>query len=214
MPSERVQRHIERLLDEADQAIAKQDWDMVQSVSHQVLAFDEANADARSFLEAAQRMLGAATGSGQPAGGPARTSPTDYVRAARMSKPPVASTPAEALVHQDFTVGELREMRMQPALERAAAQGRAQGVSASGAVPDGHDQRVIECRRKRYTPSNSALSGESGAAASFVRLFSPSLVRCMMDIMRSYYAELSGEGSLPPGTLNPILLGSAFAPTS
>jgi class 3 adenylate cyclase/tetratricopeptide (TPR) repeat protein len=55
MPSERVQRQIDRLLDEAEAAIACLDWDAVRARSNAVLALDPGNADARTFLDAAVR---------------------------------------------------------------------------------------------------------------------------------------------------------------
>jgi hypothetical protein len=57
MPSERVQRHIERLLDEADQAITAHDWALVQTLAREVLSLDPDNADGAGFLASAQRML-------------------------------------------------------------------------------------------------------------------------------------------------------------
>jgi predicted ATPase/class 3 adenylate cyclase len=55
MPSERVQRQIDRLLDEAEAAIARLDWEAVRERSAAVLALDPENADARTFLDAAVR---------------------------------------------------------------------------------------------------------------------------------------------------------------
>jgi hypothetical protein len=57
MTSERVQRRIEALLDEADEAITREDWAVVAARARAVLSFDEANADARAYLEAAQKNL-------------------------------------------------------------------------------------------------------------------------------------------------------------
>jgi hypothetical protein len=57
MPSERVQRQIDRLLDEAEQASASEDWSLVQQRSKHVLTFDPENADAVALLAAAERGL-------------------------------------------------------------------------------------------------------------------------------------------------------------
>jgi hypothetical protein len=57
MPNERVQRHIERLLDEADQALAARDWAQVRACAQDVLALDAENADATALLAAAERWL-------------------------------------------------------------------------------------------------------------------------------------------------------------
>ena len=80
MASERVQRRIDILLDEADQAIAQSDWSVVRDRAQNALALDPDNGDAATFLAAADRALAS---SGQP---PASTStPT--------SKEPTADQP-------------------------------------------------------------------------------------------------------------------------
>jgi class 3 adenylate cyclase len=53
MPSERIQRRIDALLDEADAALGANDWAAVQTRCEAVLRLDPNNADARSYLEAA-----------------------------------------------------------------------------------------------------------------------------------------------------------------
>src|SRR6266508_288606 len=58
MPSERVQRQIDRLLDEAEAAVAEGDWALVLARSQQALILDPENADAQAFLAAAERGLG------------------------------------------------------------------------------------------------------------------------------------------------------------
>ena len=58
MASERVQRQIDRLLDEAEQASESEDWETVRNRAGRVLAFDPENADAQVFLAAADRSLG------------------------------------------------------------------------------------------------------------------------------------------------------------
>ena len=45
MPSERIQQHIDRLLGEADEALAKLDWEAVGKCASAVLAFDPNNQD-------------------------------------------------------------------------------------------------------------------------------------------------------------------------
>ena len=59
MPSERVQRQIDRLLDETEAALASRDWERVRALAGDVLRLDPENEDARSFLEASQRDGGA-----------------------------------------------------------------------------------------------------------------------------------------------------------
>ena len=46
MPSERIQRQIDRLLDEADEAIASQDWTIVRDRARSALRLDPENQDA------------------------------------------------------------------------------------------------------------------------------------------------------------------------
>ena len=60
MASERIQRRIDSLLDEADLAIASEDWPTVASRARSVLAIDPANADAIAYLAAAERASGEA----------------------------------------------------------------------------------------------------------------------------------------------------------
>ena len=59
MASERVQRRIDILLDEADQAIAQSDWPVVRDRAQNVLALDPDNGDAATFMAAADRALAA-----------------------------------------------------------------------------------------------------------------------------------------------------------
>jgi class 3 adenylate cyclase len=70
MPSERVQRQIDRLLDEAEAALARREWPRVHDLSQDVLALDPENADARTFLDAAVRA-GAGGQSAPPSQPPA-----------------------------------------------------------------------------------------------------------------------------------------------
>ena len=76
MASERVQRQIDRLLDEAEEASARQDWDVVRARAQHVLTFDPDNADALAFLSAAERALGATPDSAPPMPH-AETTPTE-----------------------------------------------------------------------------------------------------------------------------------------
>jgi hypothetical protein len=57
VPSERVPRQIDRLLDEADVAMAALDWQMVRDRGQAVLAADPDNADGRNYLATAERGL-------------------------------------------------------------------------------------------------------------------------------------------------------------
>ena len=77
MPSERVQRQIDRLLDDAEVAVNASAWPAVAEEARAVLAIDEANEDAVAFLKMAE-----ANG---VSGGPALQEP---------SPPPVAPAPS------------------------------------------------------------------------------------------------------------------------
>ena len=50
MPSERVQRQIDLLLDEAEEAISRQGWNIVGERAQAVLRLDPENQDALSYL--------------------------------------------------------------------------------------------------------------------------------------------------------------------
>ena len=59
MASDRTQRRIDTLLDEAEQAISRLDWQVVGARAQAVLALDPGNRDATKFLAAAGRGLDA-----------------------------------------------------------------------------------------------------------------------------------------------------------
>jgi hypothetical protein len=65
--SERVQRQIDRLLDEAEAAIAGSDWPRVRDRATNALALDPENQDAKSYLAAADRASQPATSSREDA---------------------------------------------------------------------------------------------------------------------------------------------------
>ena len=60
MASERFQRQIERLLDDAETAVFQFDWDRVRQCAQAVLAIDPENSDGVAFLANAERALGTA----------------------------------------------------------------------------------------------------------------------------------------------------------
>ena len=55
MASERIQRRIERLLDQIEEAADNQDWNGERTLAEEVLSLDPDNIDAQTFLAAAQR---------------------------------------------------------------------------------------------------------------------------------------------------------------
>ncbi len=64
MPSERLQRQIDGLLDEAEAAAAKRDWPSVRGLARRVLAIDSENEDARGFLSMADADAGDGSSTG------------------------------------------------------------------------------------------------------------------------------------------------------
>ena len=58
MASERIQRQIDRLLDEAEQAITSDDWPIVASRVRSVLANEPENGDAKAYLAGVERAIG------------------------------------------------------------------------------------------------------------------------------------------------------------
>ncbi|MCH8281287.1 MAG: protein kinase [Chloroflexi bacterium] len=57
MASERVQRRIERLLDQAEEAMDRLDWESVRDIVKVVLGLDPENSDALVFLASVDRVL-------------------------------------------------------------------------------------------------------------------------------------------------------------
>jgi len=67
MPSERIQRRIDSLLDLADNAVGLKDWATVAENAKAVLALEPANADAQAYLAASERGLGSSVSTPQDA---------------------------------------------------------------------------------------------------------------------------------------------------
>ncbi len=57
MVNERIQRRIERLLDQVEEAADGQEWQKVQELCEEVLGLDADNSEAPAFLSAAERRL-------------------------------------------------------------------------------------------------------------------------------------------------------------
>jgi hypothetical protein len=66
MPSERVQRRIDNLLDQAETAVESTEWDRVRELSDAVLRVDPDNEDAKSFLQIAGDDHPSSAGEGNP----------------------------------------------------------------------------------------------------------------------------------------------------
>ncbi|NQW18544.1 MAG: hypothetical protein HQ478_13765, partial [Chloroflexi bacterium] len=76
MHSERVQRRIDDLLDQAEQAVSSRDWSAVRELANAVLAVDPENGDASSFMAMAERAAPAAAGATVPTGSDERQTET------------------------------------------------------------------------------------------------------------------------------------------
>ncbi len=71
MASERLQRRLERLLDQIDEAEANGNWESVHDLALDVLEIDAENAEANAYLKAAKRrVVGKATATPQEHAGP------------------------------------------------------------------------------------------------------------------------------------------------
>ena len=68
MTSERVQRRIDGLLDQAEEAVVARDWSAVDEIAQSVLAVDPENGDAVAFLAMAAPHVGSADGAQTSAG--------------------------------------------------------------------------------------------------------------------------------------------------
>ncbi len=77
MASDRVQRRLERLLDQIDEAEARGNWESVRSLALDVLEFEGENSEASAYLRVAERRIAeSATIPGQPQPAPASSTPT------------------------------------------------------------------------------------------------------------------------------------------
>src|SRR5436190_22492288 len=64
MPSERIQRRIDQLLDRAEAAIDALDWGLAKQLCEQVLTLDADNTDGPALLKVAERGMADRRGSG------------------------------------------------------------------------------------------------------------------------------------------------------
>ena len=72
MASERIQRRIDRLLDQAEEAMDRSDWESVRDHAKVALGLDPENTDALAFLASVEQVLEAESTvpSSQSTGGP------------------------------------------------------------------------------------------------------------------------------------------------
>ena len=95
MPSERIQRRINALLDEADVAFADRSWVRLGELASDVLKLDRESEDARTFLDAAAQGR-AEDGDGAP--------PTEVER--RSSSAAAATTTPTVAPHPERFAGD------------------------------------------------------------------------------------------------------------
>ena len=120
MASDRIQRQIDRLLDEADEDAARQDWKIVRARAQHVLTFDPENREGQAFLSAATRGL-----EGHQAA-------VDLTTVVEQPTAAVDDVQAQDSLAGGVFVGRLREMDdLQAALEDALS-GRGRLVALSG----------------------------------------------------------------------------------
>ncbi len=62
MARDRIQRRIDRLLDQTEEEADQENWERVHQLAEQILAFAPDNIDAKSFQEAAKRVLSSQRG--------------------------------------------------------------------------------------------------------------------------------------------------------
>ena len=118
MASDRLQRQIERLLDEAKAAIARFGWDALRQQAQAVLAMDPDNSDGQAFLATAERALSGSSATSSPQ--------STSFRAAS-----AAATPADQPA--SFANGRQPEMeRLNAALRDLVTEGRGGLVFITG----------------------------------------------------------------------------------
>ena len=83
MASERIQRRVERLLDQIEQEADQQNWQRALDLAKEVLRFAPDNADAKTFIAVAEETLSSTAGQEGPETAPSRA-------------PPLTTTPSTA----------------------------------------------------------------------------------------------------------------------
>ena len=75
MVSKRMRLRLERLLDEADAAADRHDWEAVLRLANDALLIEEANEDAKAFVEQAERGSSSLRGNDPSGRKPAASTP-------------------------------------------------------------------------------------------------------------------------------------------
>ncbi len=77
MASERIQRRIDRLLDQAEEAMDQLRWDAVREYAQAAPGLDPGNTDALAYLDSAQLVQQTLNGGATPTSPPVATFQTD-----------------------------------------------------------------------------------------------------------------------------------------
>ena len=182
MATERIRRQIDRLLDEAEEAVTSQDWTTVGDRAQSVLRLDPGNEDALSYLGAAERDLPPIT---PPAAGT------------------ISQRPSTADVTSPGTETDLSRTRLEQYIPRELL-AKLQGARTKG-VGSG-ERRVVTmlfCDVTGSTSAASTLDPEEWAEimnGAFEHLISPiyryegTLARLMGDAILAFFgAPISHE---------------------
>ncbi len=80
MPSDRIQRQVDRLLDSAEQAFVDRDWALLAELASDALSLDPDSGDAQGFADAAHRNLGTPEETAVPSPAPPQpAAPSSFV---------------------------------------------------------------------------------------------------------------------------------------
>ena len=136
MPSERIQRRIDRMLDQADEALDAGNWARVADRARDVLALDTTNEEAGTLLAAAETRLGGSAADPVAIEEPeAEPTPSRVLPDAFVSGRDVGLVAADVIVPLTAAeaTGEL-STRLAIACRRGAASASAAGVSLDPAA--------------------------------------------------------------------------------
>ena len=87
MASDRIQRRIERLLDQIEHEADQRNWQLVLDLSQEVLRFAPDNADAQTFIDVAENTLSYTAGQEGPKTSSPRRAPLTTVPATESEQP-------------------------------------------------------------------------------------------------------------------------------
>ncbi len=136
MVSERLQRQIDRLLDEAELATNSEAWDRVIEVAQRVLAMDAANADALGFVAMARGA--GASGESDETAADQHAAVAPHADMQSVSIAPLPTSFAAGRYHVRRSLGAGRKKKVLLAHDQLCA-ARTSGDTAAG-VPRGTEE--------------------------------------------------------------------------